>query len=290
MAHGWSRAGRVAVIAALCALAAVGLQARGAFTGGSGWVGKASAEATFDAAIFGSGAGLMACATFFALMVRLRRRKRPGGAGPAQVSWWTRSIAILTTLCVIAGLVALIEDAHRSHLVTRRPAVLGLPRDLRGITGASTHASAGGWLLLAGMLAAGLALVVAALVLRRRRLVFGLRESEGDEPADEQLREALSAGTVALAAADDPRAAIIACYAAMEHSLAGAGAAPGAADTPDEVLARAAAGGLIRSPAAGQLTGLFRRARYGGRAMAEADRADARSALARLRSDLGGAT
>jgi hypothetical protein len=97
------------------------------------------------------------------------------------------------------------------------------------------------------------------------------------------------AGTAALRDETDPRAAIISCYAAMETSLAGAGAAPAVSDTPDEVLARAASGGLIRSAAAGDLTGLFRQARYGHRAMAEGERAAARGALTRLQADLGGA-
>ncbi len=64
-------------------------------------------------------------------------------------------------------------------------------------------------------------------------------------------------------------AAIIACYAAMERSLAGAGSPPAAADTPAEVLGRASAAGLVRSAAAEVLTGLFRRARYSQHALAE---------------------
>jgi len=101
--------------------------------------------------------------------------------------------------------------------------------------------------------------------------------------------DSLAAGHAALTSSTDPRAAIIACYAAMERSLAGAGAAPAAADTPDEVLTRAASGGLIRSAAAGELTGLFRQARYGHRDMAETERVAAQGALTRLQADLGGA-
>ena len=68
----------------------------------------------------------------------------------------------------------------------------------------------------------------------------------------------------------------------------GAGAAPSAADTPAEVLDRAAAGGLIHSSAADDLTGLFRQARYGGHDIGEPERAAAQGALARLQSDLAG--
>lgn len=84
-----------------------------------------------------------------------------------------------------------------------------------------------------------------------------------------------------------PAGAIIACYAAMESSLAVAGSPPPAADTPAEVLDRASPAGLVRSAAAEALTRLFRRARYSDHALAEEDRAAAASALAGIRADLG---
>jgi len=54
-------------------------------------------------------------------------------------------------------------------------------------------------------------------------------------PADEDpdLSRAVQSGHAALRQVDDARAAIIACYAAMERSLAKAGAARGQAETPD---------------------------------------------------------
>jgi len=60
-----------------------------------------------------------------------------------------------------------------------------------------------------------------------------------------------------------------------------------AADTPAEVLARAASRGLVRSAAAGTLTSLFREARYSDHPLREADRASAAEALTRLRDDVG---
>jgi hypothetical protein len=136
------------------------------------------------------------------------------------------------------------------------------------------------------------ALIIAALWVRRQRRGRDTADYRPAGPESESrasLQDALSAGTAALRDEADPRAAIIACYAAMEGSLAGAGAVPAASDTPDEVLARAASGGLIRSAAAGELTGLFRQARYGHRDIAEGERAAAQGALTRLRADLGGA-
>jgi len=53
------------------------------------------------------------------------------------------------------------------------------------------------------------------------------------------------------------------------------------------VLARATAGGLVKSRWAGTLTGLFRKARYSPHLMTEADREAALAALAQVRADLG---
>ncbi|HEY2575253.1 MAG TPA: DUF4129 domain-containing protein, partial [Streptosporangiaceae bacterium] len=149
-----------------------------------------------------------------------------------------------------------------------------------------THTSGGLWPIVTGMIIGFVALVIAVIVMRRRRKV-AFASAESEEPDDENvLLDALSAGADAMRNVPDPREAIIACYAAMEQQLARAGAKPSAADTPAEILDRAVAGGLVRSTAASELTGLFREARYGRRAMAESERAAAQGALARLRSDL----
>ena len=62
------------------------------------------------------------------------------------------------------------------------------------------------------------------------------RARAGDFIAEdpEDLREAVESGRSALRTVDDARAAIIACYVAMETSLAERGTARGVADTPDE--------------------------------------------------------
>ncbi len=104
------------------------------------------------------------------------------------------------------------------------------------------------------------------------------------------LQAAVSSGRRALAGLDDARAAIIACYVAMERSLAAAGAGHEAADTPDEFLSRAAAAGLVRGAAAGELTALFYEARYSGHELAAAQRDAARGALEQLAADLRGSS
>jgi hypothetical protein len=73
----------------------------------------------------------------------------------------------------------------------------------------------------------------------------------------------------------------------MARGFAAAGAAPAAADTPAEVLARAAGAGLVRSGSAARMAGLFRRARYSSEPMTSADSAAAASALDQMQADLG---
>ncbi len=143
------------------------------------------------------------------------------------------------------------------------------------------------------VLFAVVALGAAALtVYRRRRAVLAsLPLPEPDpEPDAEPLVAALAAGARVLHSDPDPRTAIIGCYAAMERSLADAGAPPRMADTPAEVLSRAIASGMVRSAPAATLTGLFRRARYSSHPMTEADRTAAIDALAQVRIDLGSGT
>jgi hypothetical protein len=130
------------------------------------------------------------------------------------------------------------------------------------------------------------------VLLRRRLRSAGELPPEASLADDDQdragLREAVASGQRALAGPGGTRAAIIACYVAMQGSLAAAGATRTEADTPGEFLARAAADGVVRGSAAGQLTGLFYEARFSGHEMTAAQRTAAERALRQLAADLGG--
>lgn len=136
--------------------------------------------------------------------------------------------------------------------------------------------------------------IVACVVLLRRRRpehdVLPPEEASVAEGQRSDLRDAVSSGRRALAGLDDARAAIIACYVAMERSLAAAGADHEAADTPDEFLARAAAAGLVRGAAAGELTRLFYEARFSAHELTTAQRDAAQGALEQLAADLQGSS
>ena len=123
--------------------------------------------------------------------------------------------------------------------------------------------------------------------------VRGFRPSPGagdgfmaEDPED--LRAAVESGRSALRTVDEPRAAIIACYVAMERSLAERGAARAVADTPDELLARATSSGIVRGPAAGRLTALFYEARFSSHPLDGGQRDAAEQALDELAAALAG--
>ena len=101
------------------------------------------------------------------------------------------------------------------------------------------------------------------------------------------LLEAVESGRSALRAVDDARAAIIACYLAMEASLAERGAARAIADTPNELLMRATAIGIVRGTAAARLTALFYEARFSSHRLDREHRDAAGQALGDLAAALG---
>lgn len=141
--------------------------------------------------------------------------------------------------------------------------------------------------LLIAALVAAIAISIWWSARLRRQVAAGLAEDLAEDSG--QLRDAVEEGRAALAELDDARAAIIACYVAMERSLADRGAARNAADTPDELLARAATSGVVRGPAAEKLTGLFYEARFSSHPLGPEQRDAARQALDDLAAELAAA-
>lgn len=137
-------------------------------------------------------------------------------------------------------------------------------------------------------------LVVGFIVQVSHRQPAGLpTDSDAYEPAParrgpETLARAAELGLVEIGdASRDPRAAIIACYAAMERGLAHApGAMPLASDTPSEVLARAVDHHAVSGAGATELVELFTEARFSPHVMTEAHRDSAVAALRQVLADL----
>jgi hypothetical protein len=138
--------------------------------------------------------------------------------------------------------------------------------------------------LLVLLLLAGIA--VSIWWARRLRPPLGARDDALIVEDSEDLREAVESGRSALRTVDDARAAIIACYLAMEQSLAERGTARAVADTPDELLARARTRGVVRGTAAGRLTALFYEARFSSHPLGPDQRDAAERALDELAAAL----
>ncbi|KPC87787.1 membrane protein [Streptomyces sp. NRRL WC-3753] len=161
--------------------------------------------------------------------------------------------------------------------------------------GSGDHSSLPLRLVLVVLAAVVVVLVVVAVVRRLRRYRLSLPYRPGPvrstAPQDDDARLLLSAvhsGRRALAGTDDDaRAAVIACYAAMEDALAASGVRRQASDSPADLLTRAADAGFAPGPAGPRLTALFREARYSSHPMDGSHRAAAAAALEEIASLLG---
>jgi len=208
---------------------------------------------------------------------------------PAEALRFT--LTYLLVMCMIGIGVILISDLHL-HFFTKPLRLPALPR-VKGTPKAHVGGAGNGHPLhiplgpiLYGLLIAAL---VAAVVVsiwwssRLRRPAAPLIIKDVDT---EELEAAVAEGRAALQEIDDARAAIIACYVAMERSLADRGTARDAADTPDELLARAVAAGIVRGTAAGKLTSLFYEARFSTHPLSASQREAARAALDDISAEL----
>jgi hypothetical protein len=277
---------RVAAVAVLLAVTVAGLRAHGTFSRAAHSA-AAGVTGSLLAILVATGEGVAVVAFIIVLaMARPERKKNPDTEEPPRppFPWWAKTLAILVCIGVlVTPFVVLFSKKNRRAITApgqlTRPGVV--PTGVGGRL-PSAHPSTP-WPIIAGMVIA-VAVVVAMTVWSRRRRSAG--RSGERSPRLARLLDSLAAGHAALTGSADPRTAIIACYAAMERGFAAAGSAPAAADTPAEVLARAAGAGIIRSSSPEALTGLFRRARYSAEPMTSADSGAAASALAQMRTDL----
>jgi Domain of unknown function (DUF4129) len=201
----------------------------------------------------------------------------------------------LLAAAMVAVAVVLISNLHLHFLIkppklpfkpTARPGRLPLTNG-SGKGGAPIHIPVGPILysLLVLALVAAVAISIWwSLRLRRAALPGGMAGDIAEDSAG--LLEAVESGRTALAEIDDARAAIIACYLAMERSLAERGTERALADTPDELLARAVARGIVRGGAARRLTGLFYEARFSSHPLGPVQRDAARLALDEIAAEL----
>ncbi len=228
------------------------------------------------------------------LLVMFRRRAAAQRAQTDNaVAAKLREVLILVIITGMIGVVIAVIIGLHLYLFTPKPAPKSkvrsgpLPTPKLPRPGAQ-HASAVHIPVAALLYALIIVVLLAAVVLsvwwaRRFQLAAGGGREDGLIAEDsEDLREAVESGRSALRTVDDARAAIIACYAAMETSLAERGAAREAADTPDELLARATTSGIVHGGAAARLTALFYEARFSSHPLAASQRDEAERALDEL--------
>ena len=147
-------------------------------------------------------------------------------------------------------------------------------------------------LVIGGVLVALLVIgfVLLYLRLRNRKLIqLGIAGAPPalltDEAEDEDvLSAAVLAGRGALEG--EARAAIIACYAAMEESLMAAGVTRLESDSPADLLRRATERGVVAGPAPRLLAALFREARFSTHPIGARHLDQARGALDEITAQL----
>jgi hypothetical protein len=271
---------RVMLAGLLLAAAVVGIRAA---VPGNGWRGPLYADPlplgiAFEVVV----AGLL-------LALHRRTNRNPQVGEPAAALRQALRLMLVALLLALPILLAayLLSKVHPHLRPNRLPKTRQVPP---GHPHPGRLASRGGGIsvppdLLYALIAVALiAAIVACVVLLRRRAASQSWAAFDELPDDdqEQLAQAVESGRTALREVDDARAAIIACYLAMEGSLAEAGAERGAAETPDELLARATVRGLVRGPAAERLTALFYEARFSTHPLPGSAKDDARQALDEL--------
>lgn len=274
----------MAAVAVLLAVTVTGLRARGTFAHGGNQTAAGVSGAVLAIAL--SAAEGLAVIAFIVVLASARPQRLPKDEDDDEELWrpniprWAKAAGVLLAVAALVTPFAV--------LFTRKPRPLG-PQPLPvgppkvGLGHAATSSGGDVWPLVTGMVIA-IAIVVALTLSARRRRPARAQPKNRTRLAT--LLDSLAAGSAALDAGGEPRAAIIACYAAMERGFAAAGSAPAVADTPAEVLARATRAGLVRPVPAETLTGLFRRARYSTHPMTSTDSLLAADALTQMRSDL----
>jgi hypothetical protein len=288
-AHGTSQRARLAMIALLVVLVAVGLR---------GTLPSLGLDGPYSRDQLPVDAGLEAVVLTLLLAAMLRRAHAPrDNSLAARLREVLRGILGVAALALpVVYLATRSIHAHYRPPKPPAPRPSGVPKPLKPyqLPQASPHA-AGSFAgtvvdaVLVAVLLAGLVGCVLLLIRARRPRAPGWPAEPAqftDDDGQAKLREAVEYGWLALRELDDARGAIIACYLAMEQSLARAGATRGIAETPDELLARAAAAGIVHGSAAARLTAVFYEARFSTRELTAAHRGAAERALTELAASL----
>ncbi len=237
---------------------------------------------------------VLACISITFLNSFLRRRKPPDDTHlrqpeATQAPWYARLITLISLLSVPLMLFWLLR--HGSPL---REVLQQWRQEL-----AALRASPGPPILQVDSPIAGYALFIVVLVIYGGIAALGIwvlfdgrfaapDAVEGETEDVRRVRRAVTAGLRALHDHDDPRHAIIACYAQLEHLLEDYGMTTYAALTPQEYMGAALRGIDVPADAFAALVALFEQARYSLHPLDEADKQAATAYLETIKAHLEG--
>jgi hypothetical protein len=287
--HGSTNRGRRAPLAATAAVALLGLVAVGALRGP---LGSGRGRPHYPADLVDSlllllflamlAGAVLAVVTLWPDRHLLRQRRRRGGSFSLILPM--AAVLALWLLRDVLGLSGGRDDPPASTLATPSTVEVPTPPDQPGVVP----------LVVAGLaLAAMVGIAVAQLVAERRR------RRPPPTPA-ERLVELLDDTLDDLEREPDPRRAVIAAWARMEHGLAAAGLPRHPAEAPFEYATRVLEAALapidrgtplgfpgpLRPSSVHRLTGLFERAKFSQHPVGQADREEAIAALRTVRREL----
>lgn len=200
---------------------------------------------------------------------------------------WMRALAIAIVVAMMAVPVALAIWASGKGTDQPLPGPTGTKgAGSSGLTESSRTSPAPfqwSWIPVAVVAtAAGVGLVAFAAVRRRRPVTL----RAGASPAT-RLRRGLIDSIAELRAEADPRRAVIAAYARMEHDLSILGLSRRISETASEYLDRLLVDLDVRPGSAVRLTDLFERAKFGHRSVDEGMKSEAIACLEQVAAELG---
>lgn len=207
-------------------------------------------------------------------------------SGPRPSGKWLNRrvvIGVLAGVLLVSVWVILSHPNQSRTLLPPAMGHLGLGTAQGGMRSAAPQPSSGGPVKTV--------LLILVLSTAGGMITVLLRRNRSAQPPEELSQEqamarAVEAGRQAVLdrAADNPREAIVACFVAMEHALAGRGdaLAPQISDTPSEVLERGIQRASLPAAASRSLLRLFREAQFSAHPMTERDRMDADECLGEL--------
>ena len=217
-----------------------------------------------------------------ALILRAIAWRRQGAEEPAQGPWWARVVAFAAWLVLLKLLVTSSLAQRTFHELALRFRGRRMHNDV--------NPRAGHHLAQATSRPLGIALtIVIALLLAAAvaAIVFLVRKERGDAPPREDeagdFRLTVDASIDDLLAIEDPRKAVIACYARMEAFVASSGIIHLSSDTPLEFFARVLSHHHVPHGAVERLTGLFEVAKFSSHPVTDQMRREALKSLRDVR-------